>query len=276
MVLLVIGAFPTRGIKENILFDMFIKTQEDIDAIREGGHLLARIVEELSGEVQPGVSTWELDKMAEQKILSVGGTPAFKGYRGGKKDPPFPGTICASIDDEVVHGIPRKDRFLQKGNLFKLDIGMRYKDRYTDMARTFAVGKVSHEAQQLLDVTRESLEIGARTIREGSTSKQYASAVQKYIESFGYEGVRDLVGHGVGYEVHEPPQIPNYVDAQMVDFVFRKGMVIALEPMVNMGVWRVNLSLDGWTFKTADGSLSAHFENTYTVLKEGVEQLTRI
>jgi methionyl aminopeptidase len=151
---------------------------------------------------------------------------------------------------------------------------MRYKNLYTDMARTFAVGKISKEAQTLLDVTRESLEIGAQTIREGSTLREYASSVQKYVESFGYEGVRDLVGHGVGHEVHEAPQIPNYVDARIDDFTFKKGMVIALEPMVNVGTWRVNLSSDGWTFETADGALSAHFENTYVVTENGVEQLT--
>lgn len=254
---------------------MYRKKKKDIDVLREGGRLLARIISELEEMVRPGVSTWELDALAEQKIRAVDGIPAFKGYRGSLTDIPFPATICASIDDEVVHGIPQKDRFLQEGNLFKLDIGMRYKNCYTDMARTFAVGKISHQAQQLLDVTRESLNIGAQTIRGGSTLRQYASSVQKYVESFGFESVRDLVGHGVGYEVHEPPQIPNYVDARIADFTFQEGMVIALEPMVNRGTWRIHLSSDGWTFKTADGELSAHFENTYVVLKEGVEQLTQ-
>lgn len=255
---------------------MLIKTEKDIATIREGGHLIAHIVEELLQEVRPGISTWEIDELAERKILSIGGVPAFKGYRGNPKDTPFPGTICASIDSEVVHGIPRKDRILREGNLFKLDIGMRYKGRYTDMARTFAVGKVSRDAQKLLDVTQESLEVGVQTIRHGSTVHQYARAVQQYVESFGYGVVRDLVGHGVGYEVHEAPQIPNCVDARTPDFTFQKGMVIALEPMVNIGTWRVDLARDGWTFETSDHSLSAHFENTYAVLKDGVEQLTRV
>ncbi len=254
---------------------MLIKTKEDIAAIREGGHLLANIVEELSQEVRPGISTWEIDDLAETKIRAVGGVPAFKGYRGSPKDTPFPGTICASIDNEVVHGIPRKDRILKEGDLFKLDIGMRYKERYTDMARTFSVGKVSREAQKLLDVTRESLEVGVQTIRHGSTVRQYARAVQQYVESFGYGVVRDLVGHGVGHEVHEAPQIPNTIDARTPDFTFQKDMVIALEPMVNIGTWRVDLARDGWTFETSDHSLSAHFENTYAVLAKGVEQLTK-
>lgn len=253
---------------------MLIKSDTDIDGIREGGKMLARITEELGRLVRPGISTWEIDAIAEEKIRAIGGLPAFKGYRGSPKDTPFPGTICASIDSEVVHGIPRKDRILKEGNLFKLDIGMRYKNLYTDMARTFAVGKISKEAQTLLDVTRESLEIGAKTIHHGSTLREYASAVQEYVASFGYEGVRDLVGHGVGHEVHEDPQIPNYVGARMVDFTFQKNMVIALEPMVNAGTWRVNLASDGWTFETADGSLSAHWENTYAVTEKGVEQLT--
>lgn len=254
---------------------MLIKSDREIDAIREGGHLLANIVEDLAQEIKPGISTWEIDIMAEEKIRAIGGVPAFKGYRGSPSDTPFPGTICASIDSEVVHGIPRKDRILREGNLFKLDIGMRYKNLYTDMARTFAVGKISREAHTLMDVTQESLEIGSQTIHSGSTLREYALAVQNYVGSFGYQGVRDLVGHGVGHEVHEDPQIPNYVDARMTNFTFQKNMVIALEPMVNRGGWQVVLNEDGWTFETADGELSAHFENTYVVLEDGIEQLTR-
>ena len=255
---------------------MLIKSQQEIADLREGGKLLARIMEELGTQVRPGVSTWEIDAQAEAKIRAMGGVPAFKGYQGHKSDPPFPGTICASINDEVVHGIPRKDRILNEGDLFKLDIGMRYKNLYTDMARTFPVGKISREAQALLDATRESLEAGVETIRSGSTIREYAQAVQKYAESFGYGVVRDLVGHGVGHEVHESPQIPNYVDARTPDFVFEEGMVIALEPMVNIGGWKVVLDEDGWTFCTADGSLSAHWENTYAVTKEGAVLITGV
>lgn len=253
---------------------MMIKSQEDIAKIREGGHLLAGIVEELQAMVKPGVSTLEVDAEAERRIRAVGGRPAFKGYRGRPIDPPFPGTICASVNSEVVHGIPREDMVLKDGDLFKLDIGMVYKERFTDMARTLPVGNVSKDALKILDVTRECLEEGVRNIRDGAKMHDYAGAVQKYAESFGFSLVRDLVGHGVGYEVHEPPQIPNYVDPRHNNFTFSEGMVIALEPMVNAGGWQVNLSGDGWTFVTADGSLSAHFENTYAVTKEGAEQLT--
>lgn len=253
---------------------MLIKSDKDIDVIREGGKLLSDIVLALAREVKPGVSTWDLDVLAEEKIRAVGGVPAFKGYRGSPKDPPFPGTICASLNDEVVHGIPRKDRVLKEGDLFKLDIGMRYKNRFTDMARTYAVGTVSREAQTILDVTRESLEAGIKTIHAGSTARAYAEAVERYAQSFGFGVVRDLVGHGVGHEVHEAPQIPNYVDARMRDFAFQEGMVIALEPMINAGTWRVKLLGDQWTFATLDGSLSAHWENTYVVREDGTEQLT--
>lgn len=253
---------------------MLIKSQKEIDILREGGKLLAQAVSELEREVKPGVSTWELDVLAEEKIRSVGGVPAFKGYRGDPGNPPFPGTICASLNDEVVHGIPRKDRVLCEGDLFKLDIGMRYKNLYTDMARTFAVGRVLREAQTLMDVTRQSLEAGAETIHAGSTIREYAEAVERYVKSFGFDVVRDLVGHGVGHEVHEDPQIPNYVDARLPKFAFREGMVIALEPMVNAGTWKVKILPDAWTFATLDGRMSAHWENTYVVLDRGVEQLT--
>lgn len=253
---------------------MLIKTDHDIAVIREGGRILAGIVEKLSNEIRPGVSTLEIDALAEKYIRSFGGVPSFKGYRGRSSDPPFPGTICASLNDEVVHGIPRSDRILQEGDLFKLDIGMRYKDRYTDMARTFAVGRISWQAQKVLDVTRESLEAGSQTLRDGSTIREYARIVQRYVESFGFSLVRDLVGHGVGYEVHEPPQIPNCADVRTKDFTFKKNMVVALEPMVNAGGWQIKLSRDGWTFETADHSLSAHFENTYAITKTGAEILT--
>lgn len=255
---------------------MTVKSKEDIAKIREGGRILAGIVERLGYLVKPGVSTWEIDIEAEKRIREVGGTPAFKGYRGRPIDPPFPGTICASVNHEVVHGIPRKDGILQNGDLFKLDIGMKYKDRFTDMARTYAVGNISKESRKLLDVTKQCLEESVQVIRDGAKLHDYASAVQKYVESYGFSLVRDLVGHGVGYEVHEPPQIPNYVDAGHTNFTFREGMVIALEPMVNVGAWQVKLADDKWTFVTIDKSLSAHFENTYAVTKERVEQLTAV
>lgn len=253
---------------------MLIKSEEEIDVIREGGKLLSHIVAELEDVLAVGISTGELDVLAEKKIREAGGVPAFKGYRGSSSDPPFPGTICASLNDEVVHGIPRKDRVLKEGDLFKLDIGMRYKNLFTDMARTFAVGKISREARTLLDVTRQSLEAGVETIREGSTIREYARAVEQYVKPFGFGVVRDLVGHGVGHEVHEAPQIPNAVDARMPEFVFRKGMVIALEPMINRGTWKIRLLDDQWTFATADGELSAHWENTYVVRENEAEQLT--
>jgi len=252
------------------------KTSEEINILREGGQILGTIVSQVLALVQPGISTWKLDQEAEKRIRAAGGVPAFKGYRGGLNAPPFPGTICASVNDEVVHGIPKKECILREGDLFKMDIGMVYKGMITDMARTVSVGVINEEAKKLMDTTRESLDMGISVLKSGAKLYDFAGAVQKHAEQRGYFVTRDLVGHGVGHELHEPPQIPNYVDTKQLNFVFQENMVVALEPMINKGTWKVKMDSDGWTFKTQDGSLSAHFEDTVVITKDGSEILTRI
>ncbi|MFA5993601.1 MAG: type I methionyl aminopeptidase [Parcubacteria group bacterium] len=253
---------------------IIIKNAREIAAMREGGRILARIMEELGSQVAPGKNTWEIDVLAEELIIKAGGTPVFKGY-GKESGKPFPATICASINDEIVHGIPRKDRILREGDIFKIDIGMRYQGMITDMARTWAVGKISVEAQKLLDVTRECLDAGICKLRAKGQLSKYSCAVQDYVEEFGFSVVRDLVGHGVGKKLHEDPFIPNYKSKES-DVKLKEGMTLALEPMINAGGPEMKLASDGWTYATRDGKLSAHFEDTVVILPDGVEILTRI
>ncbi len=251
----------------------WIKTEAELEGIRTSGQELARIVTRLEEKIVPGVSTFEIDRFAEEWIREVGGIPIFKGY-GGRR--PFPATICASLNNEVVHGIPSKEKILREGDLFKLDIGMRFSGMVSDMARTFSVGKVSPLAEKLLRATRESLDCGIAAIHTGASLFEYAHAVEDRARRDGFSMVRDLVGHGVGRELHEEPQIPNYTTKSIPGFTFVEGMAVALEPMVNAGDWQVELSDDGWTFVTADESLSAHFEDTVLITKDGVEVATRL
>lgn len=249
------------------------KTDDELECLRHSGREMAKIVERLAEHVRPGVSTGELDELAEKWITDIGGIPIFKGYGHGT---PFPATLCASINEEVVHGIPSRDRILKEGDLFKMDIGMRYEGMVSDMARTFAVGQVSDEALRLLVATRESLDAGIATLRPGSKMIDYARAVEDRVKRDGFLPVRDLVGHGVGRELHEEPQIANYVTKSVPGFSFIEGMAVALEPMINVGGWEVKLGPDQWTFVTADGSLSAHFEDSVIITKEGAEIVTRL
>ena len=232
------------------------------------------VMKEVTEAIRSGISTAELDALAEQTIRQLEGKPVFKSY-GEEYGKPFPASICTSINDEVVHGIPRKDRIIQEGDLVKIDMGMRFDGMVTDMARTVAVGAVSNEAARLVRVTEESLLRGISVVRIGAKLSDYARAVQKHVEENGFSVVRDLVGHGVGFDLHEPPQIPNYFFAGMKDASFRPGMAVAFEPMVNAGGYEVCLGKDGWVFTTEDGSLSAHFEDTVVIADQGVEVVTR-
>ncbi len=254
---------------------MRLKNEKQLEALRQSGQRLAQVMKLLAENITPGISTGELDALAEEKIKKLGGIPIFKGY-GASHGTPFPASICSSINDEVVHGIPRRDRVLQEGDLIKLDMGLRFDGMISDMARTFAVGKVSKDAHKILDVTRVSLDEGIDALRIGGRISDYAGAVQRYAESNGCSVVRELTGHGVGFELHESPYIPNYVSKKMDDVLFREGMAIALEPMINLGTQHVKLGKDGWTFVTTDGALSAHFEDTVIFSKHGVEVVTRI
>lgn len=251
-----------------------VKSQNEIELMRKGGKILAGIMKKLEKKIAPGISTKALDKLAEELVFANGGIPAFKGY-GGDTGNPFPATLCTSINSEIVHGIPNEKRILKEGDILKIDIGMKYEELFTDMARSFPVGKISNEAKKLIEVTEQSFREGVKNIKEGSMLSDYSKAVQKYVESFGFSVVRNLVGHGVGIELHEDPYIPNYYETKKYqDFKLSAGMTLALEPMVNAGKHITVLGKDGWVFMTKDGSLSAHYENTIVVTENGVEVLT--
>lgn len=250
-----------------------IKNPKEIKALREGGKILASIMEKIKAEIAPGKNTDALDKLAEKLVFANGGAPAFKGY-GGDAGKPFPATICASINSEVVHGIPAKEKILRYGDIIKIDIGIKYKNLFTDMARTFPVGNISQEAQKLVEVTEQSFWEGAGKMKAGNFLSDYSRTVQEYAEGQGFSVVRNLVGHGIGKELHEDPHIPNYYNRKYQDLRLAAGMVLALEPMINEGKFETILEKDGWTFKTKDGKLNAHYENTVLVTDKGVEVLT--
>lgn len=249
--------------------------EHDIKKIRAGGKLLGQILAEVSGMVKPGVSTLDLDNYAQQRIVEVGGTPSFLGYTGGG-DIPFPSTLCISINNEVVHGPATPVRILQEGDIVGLDIGMRYEGFCTDTALTVAVGAISEDASSLMRVTNEALALGIAAAQPGNRVRDIGKAIQEHIKKAGYGLVRDLVGHGVGIEVHEAPEIPNFVVRGPIgDYRLHKGLVIAIEPMVNLGEAAVKTLDDGWTIITRDGSLSAHFEHTIVINEDGPEILTQ-
>lgn len=245
-----------------------IKSKDEIELMRDAGRIVSEILDELEKAVAPGVSTWDLDQLAERLIYQKGARPAFKGYRG------FPSCLCASVNAEVVHGIPSRKRKLQDGDLMKLDFGVIYKGYFGDSARTVPVGNVKPEAQALIDATRESLYKGIEQMKPGNRVGDIGAAVQKYVEGKGFAVVRDFVGHGIGKALHELPQVPNYGDAGSGPKL-RPGMVLALEPMVNVGTFKVKLLDDDWTAVTLDGKLSAHFEHTVAITEDGPDILTQ-
>lgn len=254
------------------------KTSEEIELLREGGRRLAGILEEVKERVTPGVTTKELDKLAESLIFSAGGTPAFKGYRlsgNAKGVPPYPAVLCTSINDEVVHGIP-SDRMVKEGDIIGLDIGMVYKDLITDMAVTVGVGMIDLAKQRLIAVTKEALTMGIAQVRDGAFVHDIGAVIQPFVEKEGFKLVsRDLGGHGVGYALHEEPLISNWHEHASRAIELKAGMVLAIEPMV-AGTSGIKLDPDGWTYRTADGSSAAHFEYTVVVTKEGAGILTKI
>ncbi len=265
---------------------MTTKTKEEIDLLREGGRRLAKVLNQVAHAVRPGVSTFELDQMGEKLIREEGGVPSFKGYRVKGAKIGFPGSLCISVNDEIVHGLPRKDAILKQGDIVGLDIGMWWPNKEgvvngkpkgslcTDMAITVGVGSISKEAERLLRVTKESLDLGIQTVRAGAFTGDVGEVIEQYLKKDKFGIIRDLAGHGVGYEVHEDPLIPNF-GKKGAGTVLKENMVIAIEPMATLGDWRVVLADDEWTFKTADGSLGAHFEHTMAVTKDGVEVLTK-
>lgn len=243
-----------------------IKSPKEMEAMRRAGEIVGQTLLVLQEAVRPGLKTRDLDAIASREIRRRGGKPAFKGYRG------FPATVCASINDEIVHGIPG-DRVTKEGDLVKLDLGAVFDGFIGDAAITVGVGEISGEAQKLIEVTRQCLNEGIKAAREGARVGDIGAAVQSFAESRGYSVVREYVGHGVGRFLHEEPQIPNYGPPGRGP-VLRQGMALAIEPMVNIGGWRTRLLDDQWTVVTADGSLSAHFEHTIAITDGEAEVLT--
>ncbi len=256
-----------------------IKKSEEIKVIRAGGKILAAILGQLVNEAKPGVKTIDLDQLAEKLILEKGGVPSFKNYRDHKDDPPFPTTICASVNDQLVH-TPASDYVLKSGDILSIDIGMKYPDSdpgfYTDMAVTVPIGNISPLAQKLINVTTESFFVGLKKVKAGNHLPDVSRAIQAYVERHDFSVVRSLVGHGVGYQVHEEPRVPNYFDPKQPNLVLQAGMVLAIEPMVNVGGYEIKTLDDGWTIATSDGKLCAHYEHTVVVTKTGCEILTAI
>jgi methionyl aminopeptidase len=237
------------------------KTKQEIAMMREGNRILAQLFEHLSPMIQLGITTAELDQEAELFIRSHNSVPAFKGYRG------FPATLCTSVNEEVVHGIPGP-RKLQSGDIVSIDVGALYNGFYSDAARTFRVGNVSKQAQALMDATQRALAAGISQAYPGKRISDISAAVQKVVESAGFNVVRDFVGHGIGKGLHEDPQIPNF-GKKGNGPVIEEGMTFAIEPMVNIGSWKVVVLDDGWTAVSSDRSLSAHFEDSIAVTKDG-------
>lgn len=235
--------------------------------MRRSGAIVAQILDELEKMVVPGVSTAELDRFAELRTKELGATSAFKGYHG------FPAVLCVSVNDEVVHGIPSSKRILKSGDIVGIDFGVVYQGWFGDSARTFAVGKVSSDASNLINATRESLFKGIEQACEGNRVFDIGHAVQNHVEGQGYSVVREFVGHGIGRALHEDPQVPNY-GPKGRGMVLKAGMVLAIEPMVNMGKAEVKVLSDGWTAVTVDRALSAHFEHTIAITEQGPEILT--
>ena len=244
-----------------------IKSEREIQLMRESCKILAKVYDEIEKAIRPGVSTKELDTLAEKLIRSFGCVPNFLNYNG------FPGTICASVNEEVVHGIPNKNRILKDGDIISIDCGCIYKGYHSDAARTYAVGSVSKEVQQLMDVTKQAFFEGIKMAIAGNHLYDISNAIDDYVTPYGYGIVRDLVGHGIGTALHEDPQIPNFRQKRK-GLLLQPGMTLAIEPMINMGTWEVEWLDDDWTVVSRDGLPSAHYENTILITDGEPEILT--
>lgn len=245
-----------------------IKSKQQIELMREAGKIVAETHQILKEAVRPGISTLELDKIAEDNIRKYNAIPSFKGYGG------FPGSICASVNDEVVHGIP-SSRILKEGDIVSLDIGAYYKGYHSDSAKTHGVGVISEEDRKLIEVTKQSFYEGIKFAKEGYRLSDISHAIQEYVEKYGFSVVRDLVGHGIGTQLHEDPQIPNY-GLPGKGPRLQPGMVLAIEPMINAGRYKVKILSDDWTVVTADGKKSAHYEHTIAITEDEPIILSKI
>jgi methionyl aminopeptidase len=246
-----------------------IKNEKQIAKMRLAGEITGRTLNLLEEKIIPGITTFELDKIAESYIMECGALPSFKGYYG------YPASICASINDEVVHGIPSRKRVLEEGDIISIDVGAYINSYHGDAARTFAVGRVAPEKQRLIDVTKESFFAGIKYAKAGNYLSDISAAIQTYVEDNGFAVVRDYVGHGIGKDMHEDPSIPNYRNGKR-GHQLRAGMVLAIEPMVTMGTYKVRVLSDGWTAVTKDGLSAAHYENTVLITDKEPELLTLI
>ncbi len=244
-----------------------IKSSREIELMRESCRLLSIVHKEMEEAIRPGMSTMDIDILGEQTIRKLGCIPNFKNYHG------YPASICVSVNDEVVHGIPNKHRILQEGDIVSLDAGLIYKGYHSDAARTHAVGAISPEAAKLIEVTKQSFFEGIKMAKAGNYLHDISNAIDAYVSQFGYGIVRELVGHGIGTKLHEDPQIPNFAQARRGPKL-RAGMTLAIEPMINMGRADVEWLDDDWTVVTEDGSLSAHYENTILITEDEPEILT--
>ena len=256
-----------------------IKKPEEIKTLRQGGRILAIVLQTLVETAKAGITTKELDDLAEELIIKAGGVPAFKNYCGGEDEPPFPSTICSSVNHQLVH-TPAGDYVLKNGDILSIDIGMKYpgigKGFYTDMATTIPIGEVTAVAKKVMKVTKHALSLALAQVKDGNHISDIGKSIQPYVEGQGFSVVRQLVGHGVGYAVHEDPRIPNYYDPKMKEVEMKAGMGLAIEPMVNVGHYAIKTGDDGWTVTTADEKLCAHFEHTVAVTKDGCEILTQV
>lgn len=246
-----------------------IKSAREIELMREAGRILAMVHDELGNAIKPGMSTKEVDTIGEQLIRKYNCIPSFLNYNG------YPASICVSVNDEVVHGIPNKNRILRDGDIVSLDAGVIYKGYHSDSARTIAVGTISPEAQKLIDVTKQSFFEGIKMAKAGNHLYDISAAIDAYVSQFGYGIVRDLVGHGIGSKLHEDPQIPNFAQRRR-GLKLEAGMTLAIEPMINIGRADVEWLDDDWTVVTEDGSLSAHYENTILITDGEPEILSMI
>lgn len=248
-----------------------LKSGHELALMREAGRVVAEVLAEVRETVAPGITTADLEAVADRIIVGkYQAIPSFKGYRG------FPGMVCASVNEEIVHGIPRQ-RVLDEGDIVSVDVGVIYKGYHGDAAITVGVGQIDAESQRLIDVTAESLRMGIQAATAGNWTTDISKAIQTYVEAQGYSVVREYTGHGIGRQMHEDPQIPNYYEPRLGGRIrLRPGMTFALEPMVMIGDWRTRVLDDHWTVVTADGTLSAHFEHTVAVTKNGPEILTRL
>ncbi|MBR7021615.1 MAG: type I methionyl aminopeptidase [Lachnospiraceae bacterium] len=235
-----------------------IKSKSEIEKMREAGRLLSIVHDEMAKHVRPGISTMELNKIGEDKIRSFGCIPSFLNYEG------YPASICISVNDRVVHGIPSRHEILKEGDIVSLDAGLIYQGYHSDAARTWAVGEISPEARKLVDVTQQSFFEGIKLAKAGNHLYDISAAIEEYVTRYGFTCVRDLVGHGIGTSMHEDPQIPNFRQHRR-GVKLQAGMTLAIEPMVNMGSWEVRILDDDWTVVTEDGSLSSHYENTILI-----------